>query len=61
MHDFIEGCCKAGPRGKKRTGISSGNCQKRREKGTKERSEKVNMKEQEMRVGWKEKRIGTLT
>lgn len=58
---LLKDAVKLVPGGKKRTGISSGNCQKRREKGTKERSEKVNMKEQEMRVGWKEKRIGTLS
>lgn len=29
-------------------GISNGNCQKQREKRTKQRSEKVNMNEQEM-------------
>lgn len=53
MHDFIEGCCKAGPSGEKRKGIKSGNCQKQREKRTKQRSEKVNMKVQEMGAGVK--------
>lgn len=52
MHDFIEGCCKAEPSGgEKRKGIKSGNCQKQREKRTKQRPEKVNMKVQEMEAG----------
>jgi hypothetical protein len=39
-----------GPR-KRRKGINRGNCQKQREKRTKQRSEKVNIKEQEMEGG----------
>lgn len=48
---LLKDAVKLAPAGEKRKGIKSGNCQKQREKRTKQRSEKLNMKVQEMEAG----------